>query len=153
MESQFTLFEKPEKKGIKDIGAHVPPYTECEALENSYGEYLRHCNRVKSQARLPNEILDTFRQQVPWNKDRVANSYPFLFLFMFLSHDISRNPIRDWDCPWLLSMWLNDECTSSFTIKSARLWLSDAHGLCMRIWTTFQRVFITLSPKRSDSKP
>ena len=92
MESQFTLFEKPEKKGIKDIGAHVPPYTECEALENSYGEYLRHCNRVKSQARLPNEILDTFRQQVPWNKDRVANSYPFLFLFMFLSHDIREIP-------------------------------------------------------------
>ena len=75
MESQFTLFEKPESKGIKDIGAHVPQYTECESLENSYGDYLRHCNRVKSQARLPNEILDTFRQQVTRTE-----SYSFLSL-------------------------------------------------------------------------
>eukprot|EP01084_Bolivina_argentea_P281588 481812_1 len=69
MEHQFSLFERPENKGINQTCQHVAPYNECERLENTYKEYLHHCKRVKSQARLPNEILDTFQQQIQSGMD------------------------------------------------------------------------------------
>eukprot|EP01083_Nonionella_stella_P185442 676192_1 len=69
MEFQFPLFERTEKKGINQPSQHVAPYSDCERLETSYKEYLHHCKRVKAQARLPNEILDTFQQQISSGMD------------------------------------------------------------------------------------
>ena len=64
MEATFTLFERPEKKGITQTAQHVAVFNDCERLEASYKDHLHHCNRVKSQSMLPNDIKDTFQQQV-----------------------------------------------------------------------------------------
>ena len=64
MESQFSLFERPEKKGINQISQDVPSFNECERLEVSYKENLHHCKRVKSQARLTAELINTLQSQV-----------------------------------------------------------------------------------------
>ena len=64
MDPQFELFERPEKKGINQPITNAKPYRECEMLESAYKEHLHHCRRVKAQTDLPNEILNTFQQQV-----------------------------------------------------------------------------------------
>ena len=64
MESQFKLFERLDKKGISQPPADIPSLQECERLETTYKDNLRFINRVKSQAQLPNEVLDRLQSQV-----------------------------------------------------------------------------------------
>ena len=77
MESQFQLFERPETKGIGQVPTDIPSFNECERLETSYKENLHHCKRVKSQARLPTEILTTLQSQVG-----------FYFIYLFILYII-----------------------------------------------------------------
>lgn len=64
MESQFSLFERPEKKGINQISQDIASFNECERLESQYKDNLHHCKRVKCQARLTTELINTLQSQV-----------------------------------------------------------------------------------------
>ena len=81
MESQFSLFERPEKKGINQTSQDVPSFNECERLEISYKENLHHCKRVKSQARLTAELINTLQSQV--------THFIFMFILYFFSFTLS----------------------------------------------------------------
>jgi len=133
MEAQFALFERPDKKGISQIAPHTPPYAECEALESSYQEYLHHCKRVKAQARLPTEIIDTFQQQI---SSGMHSQIVLGLLYCMLTNN---NPSCNY--PWDYLKDLQIDLTKKSMVTSALLRLTDdfilfitAEALSQLLW-------------------